>query len=85
MKDISLSKKEIEKLRKLGVLDEISLRNIWIEREIKRKLKEENKSKSQIKEEIAENNCMTIDALNMGLYRQRNKNIDYQAPIDELK
>lgn len=79
-----LTEDELKKLRGLKIIDENALRIVFLSREIEKRVKAEKKSRTKIKEELAEEYNITIETLNKALYRFDKKKVR-QFPIKELK
>lgn len=86
--DIKLSKKQIEDLRKVGLLDEIALRNLWIKKEFVRRSRRsklpKNKSKKIIVQNIANKLGMDPQRVRIIIYQRLVRKKPLIIPIDKL-
>lgn len=84
--EIKLSKKYLEPLRKLGVINEVRLRDIHIKREFRSRVKKNpNKMKKEIKEELAEEFCMGLERIQSILYHKSQSRKNNEPIVTELK
>jgi hypothetical protein len=84
--EIKLSKKYLEPLRKLGVINELRLRDIHIKREFRRRVKKNpNKRKKEIKEELAEEFCMGLERIESILFDKSHSKKNNEPIVTDLK
>ena len=80
-KEIKLTSKQLGELRRLGIVDEIGIRNYWIKQEADRRSRQ-SKSKNAAIEEIAAELNMTPEIVHDIYYRKSKK----EKPVfDRLK
>lgn len=81
---IKISKKELDKFRKLGIVDEIALRNLFFKKEIEKRSAQEGKTVGDVIEEVAEENCLAPDTVRAIFYYKESRKKDYTAPIQDI-
>ena len=80
-----ISEEELKKLRRLGIVNENALRNLWAEKELNRRRKLGEKY-DDVMFDLAERLNVTPEALHSGIYRlkKRREGGGYTAPIKEI-
>jgi len=86
VKEINLTKEQIERYRQLGILDENGLRNLWIKQEFRRRQVSGGKKKSKdIINELANELIMEPKAIEDIVYRKKERRKPPFILIEEIK